>query len=107
VVPREQGQLLETWIVMEYADRGNLADALRTGRFPCRDLTAVYRCLLDIAAGAILRLTSPVLPCIRPDGKALSHCNSHPWHPPLTMPTSLTGYTCHYSCHACESNQTA
>ena len=36
---------------MEYADRGNLADALRSGRFPCHDFVAVYRCLLDIAAG--------------------------------------------------------
>jgi len=36
---------------MEYADRGNLADALRSERFPCHDYTAVYRCLLDIAAG--------------------------------------------------------
>ena len=49
---REAGQLLETWIVMEYADRGNLADALRSGRFPCHDFVAVYRCLLDIAAGS-------------------------------------------------------
>ena len=48
---RKQGLLLETWIVMEYADRGNLADALRSGRFPSHDFIAIYRCLLDIAAG--------------------------------------------------------
>ena len=52
---REQGSLLETWIVMEYADRGNLADALRSGRFPSHDFIAVYRCLLDIAAGVACR----------------------------------------------------
>lgn len=40
---------------MEYADRGNLADALRSGRFPSHDFIAVYRCLLDIAAGVARR----------------------------------------------------
>lgn len=46
---------------MEYADRGNLADALRSGRFPCCDFVAVYRCLLDIAAG-----TAQLLPSAMP-----------------------------------------
>ena len=45
---------------MEYADRGNLADALRSGRFPSHDFIAVYRCLLDIAAGAACRI-----PCVQ------------------------------------------
>ncbi|BDA45748.1 probable mitogen-activated protein kinase kinase kinase 11 at C-terminar half [Coccomyxa sp. Obi] len=48
---REAGSLLETWILMELADRGSLSDALRAGRFPTHDFTAVYRCLLDIASG--------------------------------------------------------
>ena len=47
---------------MEYADRGNLADALRSGRFPCHDFVAVYRCLLDIAAGR-MQLLIFVMPC--------------------------------------------
>ena len=76
MLSREQGQLLETWIVMEFADRGNLADALRTGRFPCRDLTAVYRCLLDIAAGVLLCLETPLFQCIWADSKNWSHCDS-------------------------------
>ena len=41
---------------MEYADRGNLADALRSGRFPSHDFIAVYRCLLDIAAGVACKI---------------------------------------------------
>ncbi|EIE22674.1 kinase-like protein [Coccomyxa subellipsoidea C-169] len=48
---REAGSLLETWILMELADRGSLSDALRGGRFPTHDFTAIYRCLLDIASG--------------------------------------------------------
>lgn len=48
---REAGSLLETWILMELADRGSLSDALRGGRFPIHDFTAIYRCLLDIASG--------------------------------------------------------
>ncbi len=43
--------MLETWILMELADRGSLSDALRGGRFPIHDFTAIYRCLLDIASG--------------------------------------------------------
>ena len=49
-----RGSLLETWLLMEYADRGSLSDALRSGRFPLRDYNAIYRCLLDIASGATL-----------------------------------------------------
>jgi hypothetical protein len=48
---RPQGSLLETWLLMEYADRGSLSDALRSGRFPTHDFTAIYKCLLDIASG--------------------------------------------------------
>ena len=53
---RETGSLLETWILMELADRGSLSDALRAGRFPTHDFTAIFRCLLDIASGAALHL---------------------------------------------------
>ena len=55
-----RGSLLETWLLMEYADRGSLSDALRSGRFPTRDYNAIYRCLLDIASGAAL--ASPLRP---------------------------------------------
>ena len=47
---------------MEYADRGNLADALRSGRFPSHDFIAVYRCLLDIAAGVACRSSCLLCP---------------------------------------------
>lgn len=49
---RDPGALLETWILMELADRGSLSDALRAGRFPTHDFTVIFRCLLDIASGA-------------------------------------------------------
>ena len=41
---------------MELADRGSLSDALRAGRFPTHDFTAIFTCLLDIASGAALHL---------------------------------------------------
>eukprot|EP00884_Botryococcus_braunii_P009548 jgi/Botrbrau1/18595/Bobra.0367s0037.1 len=47
--------MLETWLVMEYCDRGSLLQVIRAGRFikkdGSRDLLAMYRCLLDIATG--------------------------------------------------------
>jgi hypothetical protein len=51
--------LLETWLVMEYCDRGSLLDAVRAGRFYRKrdgepDMVSIYRCLLDIATGACL-----------------------------------------------------
>ena len=48
-------RLLETWCLMEYAEKGSLADALRTGRlkrpggFP--ELGIIIACLQDIASG--------------------------------------------------------
>lgn len=48
-------RLLETWCLMEYAEKGSLADALRTGRlkrpggFP--ELGVIIACLQDIASG--------------------------------------------------------
>ncbi|BDA46412.1 probable mitogen-activated protein kinase kinase kinase 11 [Coccomyxa sp. Obi] len=45
----------ETWMLLEYADRGNLDRALVQKRLVlddgCLDLDAVCRCLIDIAAG--------------------------------------------------------
>ncbi|KAK9842451.1 hypothetical protein WJX81_000763 [Elliptochloris bilobata] len=43
-------ELLETWIVMAFCDQGTLEQAVRQGRFT-GNLTAIYLCLLDIAAG--------------------------------------------------------
>ena len=48
-------RLLETWCLMEYAEKGSLADALRMGRlkrpngFP--ELGVIVACLQDIASG--------------------------------------------------------
>ena len=58
-----RGSLLETWLLMEYADRGSLSDALRSGRFPRRDFSAIYRCLLDIASGALPAPSPSVTQC--------------------------------------------
>lgn len=47
-------ELLETWLVMEYCDRGSLLQVIRAGRFikdGTADLLAMYKCLLDIATG--------------------------------------------------------
>lgn len=66
---RNMGSLLETWLLMEYADRGSLSDALRSGRFPIHDYSAIYRCLLDIASGVLQALSLCVCMCLpaRPD----------------------------------------
>ena len=49
--------LVETWIVLEYCDRGSLEDAIAAGRFMKpdgggdRDLASIYAALRDVAAG--------------------------------------------------------
>lgn len=62
---------------MEYADRGSLSDALRAGRFPTHDYTAIYRCLLDIASGE-------PLPCMR--HTISPSCIRNSWTLPLVSP---------------------
>jgi hypothetical protein len=52
--------MLETWCLMEYAEKGSLADLLRRGRLmhpngPGYDLLPVLACLTDIASGALGR----------------------------------------------------
>ena len=77
-------RLLETWCLMEYAEKGSLADALRTGRlrrpsgFP--ELGVIIACLQDIASGMLTNM-SPVL--------------SQSWAPllPVLQDTSLDGQT--------------
>ena len=54
---RRRSRLLETWCLMEYAEKGSLADALRVGRFKrgstgFPELATVVACLQDIANGA-------------------------------------------------------
>ena len=54
-----QLRLLETWCLMEYAERGSLADSLRTGRLRRADnglpnLACIVQCLQDIANGALI-----------------------------------------------------
>lgn len=48
-------RLLETWCLMEYAEKGSLADALRTGRLKrpngSPELGVIVACLQDIASG--------------------------------------------------------
>ena len=56
-----QSRLLETWCLMEYAERGSLADALRRGRLRRADsgtpnLAAIVQCMQDIASGVLLPL---------------------------------------------------
>ena len=51
-------RLLETWCLMDYAERGSLADSLRTGRLRRADngapnLACIVQCLQDIANGAL------------------------------------------------------
>ncbi len=53
--------LYETWMVLEYCDRGSLDEVIRTKRYLRRpngdpDLGAVYRCLIDVAQGMVSRL---------------------------------------------------
>lgn len=67
-------RLLETWCLMEYAEKGSLADALRTGRlkrsggFP--ELGVIIACLQDIASGEGLS-TPPTWPTT---GAGLQRC---------------------------------
>eukprot|EP00208_Stichococcus_sp_RCC1054_P001625 CAMPEP_0206147012 /NCGR_PEP_ID=MMETSP1473-20131121/32126_1 /ASSEMBLY_ACC=CAM_ASM_001109 /TAXON_ID=1461547 /ORGANISM="Stichococcus sp, Strain RCC1054" /LENGTH=1059 /DNA_ID=CAMNT_0053543779 /DNA_START=733 /DNA_END=3909 /DNA_ORIENTATION=+ len=62
--PRDTGDhedapqgLLETWMLLEYADRGSLEAAIKSRRFYAKgndqhlDMVAVYKTLLDIATG--------------------------------------------------------
>lgn len=50
-------RLLETWCLMEYAEKGSLADALRTGRLKrpngLPELGVIIACLQDIASGVL------------------------------------------------------
>ncbi|KAK9794907.1 hypothetical protein WJX73_003974 [Symbiochloris irregularis] len=53
---RKQPAITETWMLLEYCDRGNLDSGMRNGRFKVKstgdpDLVCIYRCLIDIAAG--------------------------------------------------------
>ncbi|CAL8462804.1 g2337 [Coccomyxa elongata] len=54
-IEERRSRLLETWCLMEYAEKGSLADALRTGRLRrpngLPDLSMVLSCLTDIASG--------------------------------------------------------
>ncbi|CAK0735475.1 hypothetical protein CVIRNUC_000587 [Coccomyxa viridis] len=43
-------QLLETWMLLEYCDQGNLESAARESRFK-NDFAIIYLCLMDIASG--------------------------------------------------------
>jgi serine/threonine protein kinase len=50
------GALMETWLVLEYCDRGSLHEALEARRFVRKadgslDLLGMYRSLIDIASG--------------------------------------------------------
>ena len=56
-----QSRLLETWCLMEYAERGSLADSLRTGRLRrvgngLPNLACIVQCLQDIANGTLFLL---------------------------------------------------
>lgn len=59
-----RSRLLETWCLMEYAEKGSLADALRVGRLNkpngLPDLANVLSCLTDIASGETFWITSPL-----------------------------------------------
>ncbi|KAK9827328.1 hypothetical protein WJX81_005997 [Elliptochloris bilobata] len=60
-------RLIETWMLMEYCERGSLADALRSGRLRRPDTTGtpdmqtIIACLLDIASGMEYLHTAGVL----------------------------------------------
>ncbi|KAK9916935.1 hypothetical protein WJX75_008980 [Coccomyxa subellipsoidea] len=43
-------QLLETWMLLEFCDQGNLESAAREARFK-NDFASIYLCLMDIASG--------------------------------------------------------
>jgi hypothetical protein len=52
-------RLLETWCLMEYAEKGSLADLLRRGKLMRADgrfcdMFSALACLTDIASGAAL-----------------------------------------------------
>ncbi|GAB4819736.1 hypothetical protein N2152v2_006782 [Parachlorella kessleri] len=58
VVAVPQEALYETWLVLEYCDKGSLADNIRAGRFLSRrtgqpHLRAVLMCLADVARGMV------------------------------------------------------
>lgn len=47
----------QTWLLMEFCDRGSLSDMVRANRFRRKpdgepDMSAILRCLIDVAAGA-------------------------------------------------------
>ncbi|EIE27156.1 kinase-like protein [Coccomyxa subellipsoidea C-169] len=54
-IEERRSRLLETWCLMEYAEKGSLADALRVGRFNrpngLPDISTVLSCLTDVASG--------------------------------------------------------
>lgn len=56
-------RLLETWCLMEYAEKGSLADALRTGRLKrpngLPELGVIIACLQDIASGVLSGSAAP------------------------------------------------
>jgi hypothetical protein len=58
-----RSRLLETWCLMEYAEKGSLADALRVGRLNkpngLPDLANVLSCLTDIASGETFWIPHP------------------------------------------------
>ena len=63
-------RLLETWCLMEYAERGSLADSLRTNRLQRADsglpnLACIVQCLQDIANGAPVLCTGLAVQWLR------------------------------------------
>ena len=47
----------QTWLLMEFCDRGSLSDMVRANRFRHKpdgepDMSAILRCLIDVVAGA-------------------------------------------------------
>jgi hypothetical protein len=57
----------ETWMLMEYCERGSLDELVRSGRLRLEtgypDLPVILACLLDIASGA-RAVPEPFLPCL-------------------------------------------
>ncbi|KAK9823953.1 hypothetical protein WJX72_006631 [[Myrmecia] bisecta] len=50
----QRPEMFETWMLLEYCDRGSLERAIESGRFMrngAPDLPSIYRTLIDIAAG--------------------------------------------------------
>ena len=69
-------RLLETWCLMEYAEKGSLADALRTGRLKrpngLPELGVIIACLQDIASGTPSE--SAALPALQMDRMLFAAC---------------------------------